>query len=181
MASALLVAALALATAGCREWPGRGPADARPPAPAAVPAREAAPAWVGDAVDLGGRGYGEHLRIAVLGQVDPAVPARATAAEPPAGTRRIGARLSVLNFGGRPFDASRARTWVEDADGRRHRPVATGTLTTGRPLAWNTLAVGEQRDGWLVYQVPERARIVRLHCAAGGRTVSWQLRFPPRG
>ncbi|EDY52539.1 hypothetical protein SSCG_05546 [Streptomyces clavuligerus] len=136
---------------------------------------------VGDAMEVSGSGYGEHLRLTVNGQVDPAVGARRGEDTPRAGTRRIGTRLSVLNFGGRPFDASRARAWVADDRGRRYPRTATGTLTTGRPLTWRNLAVGEQRDGWLVFEVPERARIVRFHCAVGGRTLAWQLRFPPPG
>ncbi|MFI2208758.1 DUF4352 domain-containing protein [Streptomyces sp. NPDC020141] len=187
LASALLVSALALSATACQSpldalTAAPGPRD-RPavrPVSDQKPAgdRAKAVAWVGDAADLGGPGSREHLRVSVVGQVDPAVGVRA-ADRPESGARRVGAAITLLNFGGRPHDVSGARAWVVDDTGKRHPQATTGTLTTGAPLKWNTLSVGEQRKGWLVFEVPEKARIVRLHTALGKRTLVWQLRFPP--
>ncbi|MER6913686.1 hypothetical protein ABT354_18610 [Streptomyces sp. NPDC000594] len=184
MASALFLSALALGATACQTLPGPfGTAGERPAARPGAGRLDAkgpgAVVWVGDPVDLTGSGYGEHLRLTVTGQVDPAVTARAADPGPAAGKRRVGARITALNFGGRPFDASRARVRAEDTEGRRHPPVTTGTLTTGRPLAWRTLAVGEQRDGWLVFELPDRTRLARLHATLGPHRATWQLRFPP--
>ncbi|GAA2241602.1 hypothetical protein GCM10010232_30830 [Streptomyces amakusaensis] len=190
IARVLLLSALAMSLTACQnpvdaltDPPPR--ARAAPAVPAAAsdekPARAAAKpaaAWVGDSADLGGRGSGTHLRVSVVGQVDPAVGVRA-ADRPASGSRWVGFAVTLLNFGGKPHEVAGARAWVVDDTGERHRPVTTGTLTTGAPLRWNTLSVGEQRKGWLVFEVPERARIVRLHTVLGDRSLAWQLRFPP--
>ncbi|MER5767668.1 DUF4352 domain-containing protein [Streptomyces sp. NPDC001985] len=178
MASTLLLSALALTTTtSCQnpfDSPPHPPTDHKPRPAIPTPA----PAWFGDSVDLTGRGFGEHLRVSVLGQVDPAVATRA-AEGPGSGKRWFGADVSLLNIGGRPYDTTGARAWAVDETGKRYSPVTTGRLTTGAPLTWNTLAVGEQKQGWLVFEVPERSRIVRLHTALGNHTSVWQLRFPP--
>ncbi|MGW6458400.1 DUF4352 domain-containing protein [Streptomyces sp. NPDC055078] len=191
--SALLLAALVMGVTACQSPPGaQSPQQPRAAERTAADRAEggqdrsdrkpgkpgSSTSWVGDSADLGGRGFGEHLRISVRGQVDPAIGIRAADA-PDTGNRRLGVDVALVNVGGRPYDASRADIWVTDAGGGRYPAVRTGTLTTGFPLEWNTLPVGEQKQGWLVFEVPQDARIVRFHCRVGKTALSWQLQFPP--
>ncbi|MEU5979841.1 DUF4352 domain-containing protein [Streptomyces sp. NPDC047315] len=192
MASALLLSALALGATGCQGAPddrrdaasaradGKGPDGKGPDG-----VRRAA--WLGDAVDLGGGASGEHLRMTVHGYVDPAVAVRKAKQprpQPAEGRRWLGVDVALLNVGGSRHDARRTAAWVTDDRGKRHS-VLSGTaadvkeFTTGIPLKWNTLAVGEQSEGWLVFDVPEDARITRFHSTLGTTTVTWLLQHPP--
>ncbi|MQS35406.1 DUF4352 domain-containing protein [Streptomyces katsurahamanus] len=200
VASALLMSALAMGTAGCQS-PFGGPAAGAPaageearhgrvPRAASLDEKSGRGAlWVGDAVDVDGRRFGEHLRVSVVGQVDPAVTADSVGSaasadstddtDITAGTRRLAVDVTVVNTGGRPYDASSAGAWAVDEKGRRHRPVASAALTTGRILKGNTIPAGEQAQGWRVFEVPEKTRIVRLQLALENRSLDWQLSFPP--
>ncbi|MEU9604769.1 DUF4352 domain-containing protein [Streptomyces sp. NPDC048057] len=206
MASALLLSALALGATGCQgASDDRTAAASAPPGPAAVadaaldrpdgkgpdggkgPGGTRRAVWVGDAVDLGGRASGEHLRMTVRGYVDPAVAVRKTKRasqprpQPSDGRRWIGADVALLNVGGSLYDARRTTAWVTDDEGKRYAPLSTTVeeFTTGIPLKWNTLAVGEQSEGWLVFDVPEEAHITRFHSTLGKTTVTWLLQHPP--
>ncbi|MER7048779.1 DUF4352 domain-containing protein [Streptomyces jumonjinensis] len=196
VASALLMSALAMGVTGCQS-PFGGPAAGAPaageearhgrvPRAASLDEKSGRGAlWVGDAVDVDGRRFGEHLRVSVVGQVDPAVTADSVGSaasadtDVTAGTRRLAVDVAVVNTGGRPYDASRAGAWAVDEKGRRHRPVASAPLTTGRILKGNIIPAGEQAQGWLVFEVPEKTRIVRLQLALENRSLDWQLSFPP--
>ncbi|MFD3439115.1 DUF4352 domain-containing protein [Streptomyces sp. NPDC058685] len=186
VASVLLLSALAMGATACQS---ASDGDRTPPSPAAVDAADAkasgpggtgarAPAFIGDTVDLGGRAFGEHLRVSALGYVDPARGVRATH-RPAAGKRWIGVDLSVVNVGGTSYDARVSKSWVTDEKGRRHPAVKTGEITTGLPAAWNTLAAGEHAEGWMVFEVPENARIMRFHSTVGDSPLAWQLQLPP--
>jgi hypothetical protein len=37
------------------------------------------------------------------------------------------------------------------------------------------LPVGEQRTGWLVFELPYDTRAVRLHCTVGAEERGWRL------
>ncbi len=185
LAAALLLSVLAMGATACESAPGgaAGPAPASPAATAGavkpdgkVGARSAG--WVGDAADLGGKAFGEHLRISVLGHVDPAISVRA-ANRPGSGMRRIGVEVSVVNVGGKAFAAGIRKSWVVDEKGRRYPAVRAGDITTGTPLVVTTLAVGEQAQGWLVYEVPQNARIAEVRCTVGNTTLAWQFQVPP--
>ncbi|MEO3976050.1 DUF4352 domain-containing protein [Streptomyces sp. CAU 1734] len=192
MASVLLVVTLAVSATACRSvLPGfpagkehRAAGGSGTPVRSDAKAAGGGAAWVGDSVDIGGRVFGERLRVSVLGYVDPAVPAdpgdpaRATD-RPAAGERRVGVDVALINIGGKPYDASAGASWVLDAGGKRHPAVVTRALTTGAPLKWNTVAAGEHRAGWLVFELPEKSRVNTLHVAVGKRTLVWQLGFPP--
>ncbi|MFE7135113.1 DUF4352 domain-containing protein [Streptomyces sp. NPDC057638] len=174
LASALLLAALAFGGTGCR-----AAADNPDPAVSDPKGRRTATgAWFGDSVDLRGSARGERLRMRVKGWVDPAVPVR-TGAEPEDGTRWVGAEVELVNVGGRAYDLAGGALHAFDGTGTRYRPVRTGTLTTGSPLAWGSLAAGEQKTGWLVFAVPEKARIVRVLGTVGEATAGWRLQHPP--
>ncbi|MFI1827270.1 DUF4352 domain-containing protein [Streptomyces sp. NPDC020412] len=197
MASALLLSALALGATGCQgASDDRTGATSVPPGPAAVadaaldrpdgrgpdgkgPGGPPRAAWLGDAVDLGGRASGEHLRMTAGGYVDPAVPVPKE--KPSDGRRWIGVDVALLNVGGSRYDASRTTAWVTDDEGKRHTAISTAVkeFTTGTLLKWNTLAVGEQLEGWLVFDVPEEARVTRFHSTLGKTTVTWLLQHPP--
>ncbi|MER7665149.1 MULTISPECIES: DUF4352 domain-containing protein [unclassified Streptomyces] len=191
--SALLLSTLAMGATACqsasdggRTPPSPAAAEAMPPdAKASGAGRTGArgpgtrgPALIGDTVDLGGRAFGEHLRVSVLGYVDPARSVRA-AHRPAAGRRWVGVDLSAVNVGGTSYDARITKAWVTDEKGRRHPAVGTGEITTGFPAAWNTLAAGEHAEGWLVFEVPENARIRRFHSTVGDSPLTWQLQLPP--
>ncbi|MFE3016322.1 DUF4352 domain-containing protein [Streptomyces sp. NPDC059256] len=188
--SALLASALVMGTAtACQTiWSDQDATTTRgerDPAPRAAPpatdakGNPAGTSWIGDSVNIGGRAFGEHLRISVLGFVDPAVATGKAAKEPAAGNRRLGVDVTLANVGGKPYDASKATAWVVDDQGKRHAASVTERITTGIPLKWNTVAAGEQTQGWLVFEVPENARITQFFCTLGTTTVSWQLHFPP--
>ncbi|MCM2389199.1 DUF4352 domain-containing protein [Streptomyces albipurpureus] len=186
--SALLLTALVMGTAtACRsvldDGDGQSPHTGRTSAAERAVTDQRgrrAVSWVGDSVDIDGRAFGEHLRVSVLGFVDPAIATRAAAQRPTGGNRRLGVDVTLANVGGKPYDASRAKAWVVDDQGKSYpAAVATERITTGLPLKWNTLAAGEQSQGWLVFEVPESAVILRLHCTLGSTTMAWQLHFPP--
>ncbi|MFD7627941.1 DUF4352 domain-containing protein [Streptomyces sp. NPDC059851] len=142
-------------------------------APAAVPAvpvDDAAPgaasdpaakdAHVGDPVRVHGRQVGRHLQAVLNAYVDPAVSVEKNFSPPP-GKRWVAASMSFVNVGGASYGAL-GRMWAYDSAGKRHPVVQTGELTTGKPLVFDSLAVGEQAEGWVVFEIPENTRIVRL-------------------
>jgi hypothetical protein len=193
----LLLSALALGLTACQSEAG----DPRPAAgrgeaagPAAVAARPAAtgagnpanprPALLGDTADLGGRSFGEHLRLSVRGFVDPAIAvAKSGKARPvpPEGKRWVGVETALVNVGGRAYDAAGARAEVVDRDGKRHPAVRSGELTTGFPLEWKRIGPGEEAAGWLVFAVPRDAVVTGFRATLGKSAVDWRLGAHPGG
>ncbi|MER7762452.1 hypothetical protein [Streptomyces sp. NPDC097619] len=175
-ASLALLPLLVLGSAGCQAQGSApqtlGPAPvaadpARDDRPAAEPARTPAgqapaarAARLGDAVHLRGKGMGQHLKVVLDAVVDPAVSADA-ARGPAEGKRWFGAEMTFASVGGASYGAL-GRMWAVDGEGRRHPSVATGKLTTGDALVPRPLAVGEQAEGWVVFEIPENVRIVQL-------------------
>ncbi|MEW2414211.1 hypothetical protein AB0953_10865 [Streptomyces sp. NPDC046866] len=117
-------------------------------------------AHVGDAVKFHGRQVGRHLQAVLNAYVDPAISTEKDFA-PPVGKRWVAASMSFVNVGGASYGAL-GRMWAYDSAGQRHGVVRTGELTTGKPLVFDSLAVGERAEGWVVFEIPESARIVRL-------------------
>lgn len=117
-------------------------------------------AHVGDSVRVRGKEVGRHLQVVLAAYVDPAVSVEKNFA-PPAGKRWVAASMSFVNVGGASYGAL-GRMWALDGAGQRHPVVPTGELTTGKPLVFDSLAVGERAEGWVVFEIPENARIVRL-------------------
>lgn len=142
---------------GAGEDPGRAPGAAA--APGAVPPA-AKEAHVGDSVRVRGAQVGRHLQVVLNAYVDPAVSVEKNFV-PPAGKRWVAASLSFVNVGGASYGAL-GRMWAHDSTGQRHPVVPTGELTTGKPLVFDSLEVGERAEGWAVFEIPENARIVRL-------------------
>lgn len=117
-------------------------------------------AHVGDSVRVRGREVGRHLQVVLNAYVDPAVSVEKNFA-PAAGKRWVAASMSFVNVGGASYGAL-GRMWALDGAGKRHAVVPTGELTTGKPLVFDSLAVGERAEGWVVFEIPENTRIVRL-------------------
>lgn len=138
------------------------PGGEEDPGAAAPGAARTAPkdAHVGDSVRVHGRQVGRHLQAVLNAYVDPAVSVEKNYA-PPAGKRWVAASMSFVNVGGASYGAL-GRMWAYDSAGGRHPVVRTGELTTGKPLVFDSLAVGERAEGWVVFEIPEKARIVRL-------------------
>lgn len=133
--------------------------DPAAPGPAAVRAT-AKDARVGDSVRVRGRQVGQHLQVELNAFVDPAVSVEKNFA-PTAGKRWVAASVSFVNVGGASYGAL-GNMWAYDGAGQRHPVVPTGELTTGKPLVFDSLEVGERAEGWVVFEIPESARIVRL-------------------
>ncbi|MBT2472314.1 DUF4352 domain-containing protein [Streptomyces sp. ISL-66] len=181
-ASALAAAALLpLLLLGATACSGAPEGDALAPAAApAVPVDDGAPgagddpvgkdgraargssedARVGDSVRVKGKEVGRHLQVVLNAYVDPAVSVEKNFA-PAAGKRWVAASMSFVNVGGASYGAL-GRMWALDGAGQHHAVVPTGELTTGKPLVFDSLAVGERAEGWVVFEIPENARIVRL-------------------
>ncbi|MCX4629403.1 hypothetical protein [Streptomyces sp. NBC_01443] len=155
-------AALAPAAAPAVPVDDGAPGAEEDPAAAAPGAMQAASkdAHVGDSVRVHGRQVGRHLQAVLTAYVDPAVSVEKNYA-PPAGKRWVAASMSFVNVGGASYGAL-GRMWAYDSAGGRHPVVPTGELTTGKPLVFDSLAVGERAEGWVVFEIPEKARIVRL-------------------
>ncbi|MFZ3498169.1 DUF4352 domain-containing protein [Streptomyces sp. 5.8] len=117
-------------------------------------------ARVGDSVRVRGKEVGRHLQVVLAAYVDPAVSVEKNFA-PAAGKRWVAASMSFVNVGGASYGAL-GRMWALDGAGQRHPVVPTGELTTGKPLVFDSLAVGERAEGWVVFEIPENARVVRL-------------------
>ncbi|MFE3580241.1 DUF4352 domain-containing protein [Streptomyces vinaceus] len=128
--------------------------------PAAPGAATSKDAHVGDAVRVRGRQVGRHLQAVLNAYVDPAVSVEKNYA-PPAGKRWVAASMSFVNVGGDSY-GELGHMWAYDSAGGRHGVVPTGELTTGKPLAFDSLAVGGRAEGWVVFEIPEKVRIVRL-------------------
>ncbi|MFE9845577.1 DUF4352 domain-containing protein [Streptomyces goshikiensis] len=141
--------------------PGGGAEHDPARAPGAAGARDAAKdARVGDPVRVDGRQMGRHLEAVLNAYVDPAISvAKGLAA--PAGKRWVAASMSFVNVGGASYGAL-GRMWALDGAGQRHPVVPAGELTTGKTLVFDSLEVGERAEGWVVFEIPENARIVRL-------------------
>ncbi|MER6779147.1 MULTISPECIES: hypothetical protein [unclassified Streptomyces] len=136
--------------------PGAGEDPAAPEGGAAA----SKDAHVGDSVRVRGRQVGRHLQAVLNAYVDPAVSVEKNYA-PPAGKRWVAASMSFVNVGGDSY-GELGRMWAYDSAGGRHGVVPTGELTTGKPLVFDSLAVGRRAEGWVVFEIPEKARIVRL-------------------
>ncbi|MGW7437913.1 DUF4352 domain-containing protein [Streptomyces sp. NPDC054849] len=137
------------------------PADDGVPGAEGAPVRTAAKgAPVGDPLRVDGTQVGQHLQVELGAYVDPAISVEKNFA-PPAGKRWVAASMSFVNVGGASYGAL-GRMWAHDSSGRRHPVVPTGELTTGKPIVFDSLEVGERADGWVVFEIPENARIVRL-------------------
>ncbi|MGE7387750.1 DUF4352 domain-containing protein [Streptomyces sp. NPDC004126] len=117
-------------------------------------------AHVGDSVRVQGHEVGRHLQVVLTAFVDPAVSVEPNY-QPPAGKRWVAASMSFVNVGGASYGAL-GRMWAYDGAGKRHPVVRTGELTTGKPLVFDSLAVGERAEGWVVFEIPENQKIVRL-------------------
>lgn len=143
-------------------WTTGRPAPVRiRPGPARRPKYGAAKdAHVGESVRVRGRQVGRHLQVVLNAYVDPAVSVDKNFA-PTAGTRWAAASMSFVNVGGASYGAL-GRMWAYDSAGGRHAVVPTGELTTGKPLVFDSLAVGERAEGWVVFEIPEKVRVVRL-------------------
>ncbi|MCX5377862.1 hypothetical protein [Streptomyces sp. NBC_00091] len=178
LAAATLLPVLLLTATACQSAP-EGAALA-PAAVPAVPVDDGAPgtdeepaapdraagtgaakdAHVGDSVRVQGHEVGRHLQVVLGAYVDPAVSVEPNYG-PPAGKRWVAASMSFVNVGGASYGAL-GRMWAYDGAGKRHPVVRTGELTTGKPLVFDSLAVGERAEGWVVFEIPENQRIVRL-------------------
>ncbi|MEV6395124.1 DUF4352 domain-containing protein [Streptomyces sp. NPDC051907] len=134
----------------------------------------ASTAWLGDSADLRGKRLGEHLQMSVQAYVDPALSVKKKL-RPQSGKRWMGVEMAVANVGGKPFDASSGKMWAVDGKGKRYPSIKAGEITTGFPLKLNALPVGEDTHGWVVFEVPENARIVRLDSTVGTDSRSWHL------
>ncbi|GLX21037.1 MULTISPECIES: DUF4352 domain-containing protein [Streptomyces] len=117
-------------------------------------------AHVGDSVRVQGHEVGRHLQVVLSAFVDPAVSVEPNY-QPPAGKRWVAASMSFVNVGGASYGAL-GRMWAYDGAGKRHPVVRTGELTTGKPLVFDSLAVGERAEGWVVFEIPENQKIVRV-------------------
>ncbi|MEU3721802.1 hypothetical protein [Streptomyces sp. NPDC031705] len=117
-------------------------------------------AHVGDSVRVRGHEVGRHLQVVLGAFVDPAVSVEPNFG-PAAGTRWVAASMSFVNVGGASYGPL-GRMWAYDGAGKRHPVVRTGELTTGKPLVFDSLAVGERAEGWVVFEIPENQKIVRL-------------------
>ncbi|WP_183067716.1 hypothetical protein [Streptomyces sp. gCLA4] len=166
-----LLPLLLLGATACQSAPGG--AALAPAAAPAVPVDDGAPggeggpvgpgakdAHVGDAVRVHGSQVGRHLEVLLGAYVDPAVSTDKNYA-PAAGKRWVAASMSFVNVGGASYGAL-GRMWAHDSAGQRHPVVPTGELTTGKPIVFDSLAVGERAEGWVVFEIPENARIERL-------------------
>ncbi|WP_406183234.1 hypothetical protein [Streptomyces sp. NBC_01006] len=155
-------AALAPAAAPAVPVDDGAPGAAEDPAAGAPGAAPAASkdAHVGDSVRVRGRQVGRHLQAVLNAYVDPAVSVEKDYA-PPAGKRWVAASMSFVNVGGDSY-GDLGQMWAYDSAGGRHGVVPTGELTTGKPLVFDSLAVGQRAEGWVVFEIPEKARIVRL-------------------
>ncbi|MFF2192412.1 DUF4352 domain-containing protein [Streptomyces sp. NPDC058157] len=178
LAAAVLLPALLLTATACQSAPegaaaapaaapavpvddGVPGADEEPVAPdRAAAAGAAKDAHVGDSVRVQGQAVGRHLQVVLGAFVDPAVSVEPNYA-PPAGKRWVAASMSFVNVGGASYGAL-GRMWAYDGAGKRYPVVRTGELTTGKPLVFDSLAVGERAEGWVVFEIPENQRIVRL-------------------
>uniref|UniRef100_A0AAU2JNH9 DUF4352 domain-containing protein n=1 Tax=Streptomyces sp. NBC_00049 TaxID=2903617 RepID=A0AAU2JNH9_9ACTN len=137
------------------------PVDDGAPGAEQAPARPGAKdAHVGDSVRVRGEQVGRHLQVVLNAYVDPAVSVEKNFA-PPAGKRWVAASMSFVNVGGASYGAL-GRMWAHDSTGQRHQVVPTGELSTGKPLVFDSLAVGERAEGWVVFEIPENATIQRL-------------------
>ncbi|MFJ3516363.1 hypothetical protein [Streptomyces sp. NPDC090131] len=135
--------------------------DGAPPGAEGAPGRPGVKdAHVGDPVRVHGRQVGRHLQVDLGAFVDPAVSVEKNFV-PPAGKRWVAASMSFVNVGGASYGAL-GRMWAHDSAGQRHPVVKTGELTTGKPIVFDSLEVGERAEGWVVFEIPESARIVRL-------------------
>lgn len=115
---------------------------------------------MGDPVRVHARQVGRHLQVELGAFVDPAISVEKNFV-PPAGKRWVAASMSFVNVGGASYGAL-GRMWAHDSAGQRHPVVKTGELTTGKPIVFDSLEVGERAEGWVVFEIPESARIVRL-------------------
>ncbi|MFD3695679.1 hypothetical protein ACFWUZ_05910 [Streptomyces sp. NPDC058646] len=174
--AAALVPLLLFGATACQNAPeGAAPVPAEAPAVPVddgVPGAGGAPAaavagqdavrerHVGEALRVRGAQVGRHLQAVLNAYVDPAVSVDENYA-PPAGKRWVAASMSFVNVGGASYGAL-GRMWAHDSAGQRHPVVSTGELTTGKTLVFDSLEVGERAEGWVVFEIPENARVVRI-------------------
>ncbi|MEV7415730.1 hypothetical protein [Streptomyces sp. NPDC089919] len=172
--SLALLPLLLLGTAGCQSAPAPAAGspvaapreyrddarDAGADGAGASPAAAVKGARIGEVVTISGREVGRHLRAVLDAYVDPAIGLTRNQA-PAKGKRWVGAGMSFANVGGSSY-GELGRVWALDRDGGRHEAVPTGELTTGKPLPAGSLGVGDEAEGWVVFEIPENVHIVQL-------------------
>lgn len=133
----------------------------------AASSRHAAPAGVGATHALHGDSDAQTLTVR-LDQIRPSV--TATDGKPPAGHRYFAAQLTITNTGtGRLDEGPWISTTVTDTAGQQYDPTVVIGITAGPELPGDIKAPrGASRTGWIVFDVPQSAKVTGLEYGASG-------------
>jgi hypothetical protein len=171
-ATALVSAVLLVLLVGCgTPTVTDSPDPAGTDVPSAAPettsaAPRATTANVGSTITL--QGYEESLKVAVtLVKVFPDRPGANEFEQPQPGNRFFVVQLVLKNVGTAAYSDSPSNgAYVIDSEGQQHAStVANVRGLQGFAGGSVTLSAGDQRRGVLVFDVPEKAKIVKLQFA----------------
>lgn len=164
--------------------PGRtddAPSSASSPTPTRSTSKtptQAAPAKVGDAISISGGSSGHTVDVTVVKVVDPAVGDNEYSTPAP-NTRWIAIQWRVTNTSTESVDVTPAfGSAVIDSEGQQF-DTKSRDITAGPSYPTSTsIAPGDSRLGYVVYEVPKNATIVKTQFKPGlfgGQTGQWNV------
>jgi hypothetical protein len=145
----------------------------------AAPSEKPKNAKVGDSITIKGIEAGEQVQVTLKKIADPAKPADEFFS-PEKGNRWIGAQYEILNTGAKVYaDTPGNGSQVADTEGQRFGPVFAD-ITAGPSMTNDaTVQPGDKVLGWLVYEVPENAKLASIQFAMNSgfadQTGQWSL------
>lgn len=175
---AVLLAVLALA--GCK---ATVTTTADKPAPSSSKSASASPtkaaAKVGDAITLKGNDDGEQMTVTVLKVVSTATPGNPYFG-PDKGMRWIAVQFLLKDTGKTPYDDSPSNgSVVVDGESQQYDATIADKIKQGALLpAGVKLPVGGQAKGFIIYEVPKKAKIVGVQFSLDsgfGSTAQWVI------
>ncbi|MEO3856240.1 DUF4352 domain-containing protein [Acrocarpospora sp. B8E8] len=168
--TAFVIAALLLTGCGAASVTSSAdkPADSTQtvaPAAGEKPAEPAKPAGVGDIITLAGSD--EALKMAI--KVSKVIKAGESANEmfaAKSGNRLYGIQLTLKNVGTDVYDDAPGNgAKVIDAEGQEYDASLFGEIANAQNIGSTTISVGDVRKGFVVFEVPAKAKIVKFQLA----------------
>ncbi len=145
-----------------------------------VPGAAPAPAHIGDAITLTGLDKGSKAQVALL-RVVPTATAADDFGAPDQGKRLVGAQFRIANVGSAAYSDSPANgAKVIDAQGQSYDASIADNVSEGPSFAAQTnIAPGDSGQGFLVFEVPTAAQIVKVQFGMdsgfGNQTAQWSV------
>ncbi len=139
-----------------------GSAEAEASASGEAKAEAPKPAGIGDAITLVGSDAELKMRVKVNKVIANGTPAN-DFVKPEGGKRLYGVELTLKNAGKAAYSDSPGNgASVIDSEGQEYSASLFGEIAGAQNLTSTTIAPGDLRKGYVVFEVPGKAKIVKL-------------------